>query len=232
MIRHLTPNFDKLRHYFHIMAIKIKELAIYRKVQFKVYKITANFFLIFERTGCMENYVLKPLIERVRNQDMSAFSDLFDGFKRLINYYAAKLSYEDAANELTLFFIELLYSIKLSKFSDDGSDEIRRYIAVSLKNEYIALSMKKAKSCKLENDFYESYGAFSENSLENLVLSDILKLLNANDKKIIIYRYLYGYSIAEIADLMDISRQAVNKRKNNALNILKKAIEKDEAVFL
>ena len=180
----------------------------------------------------MENYVLKPLIERVKNQDMSAFGDLFDEFGRLINFYAAKLSYEDAANELTLFFVELLYSINLSKFRSDGGDDIRRYIAVSIKNEYIALSTKKSKLCKFENDLYENMGAPNDDILENLVLIDMLKSLNAIDKKIILYRYIYGYSIAEIANLMDISRQSVNKRKIRALNVLRRAIENDEALLL
>ncbi len=180
----------------------------------------------------MKNCFLKPLIEKVKNQDMSAFPIIYDQFKGFIYFYSVKLHYEDASQELTLFFIELLYNIKLSKFKSSEQDSIARYIVTSLKNKYITLNEKKIKSLKTDCKLYESKAVFYEDFLQDMLLNDSLNYLSDIDKKIIFYRYVYGYSIAEIADLMAISRQAVNKRKNRALSILREVFTKNEDFIL
>ena len=45
--------------------------------------------------------------------------------------------------------------------------------------------------------------------------------LTALQRKVLVIRYLYGYSDAEIADQLHISRQAVNRAKNRAVAVLK-----------
>ena len=180
----------------------------------------------------MKNYLLKPLVLKVKKQDMSAFPLIFDVFKKLINFYAAKLHYEDAASDLTLFLIELLYTIELSKFEEDESDDLKRYIAVAIKNKYFGLSANRFNKEKYNQDFYEGYDIFYEDFLGRIFLDDSLKSLTDEQKIIIIYRFIYGYSIADIGHITNLSRQTVNKKKNQALKILREEFAKNETVIL
>ena len=180
----------------------------------------------------MKNNLLKPFIKAIKNQDMSVFPLVFDEFKKLILHYAAKLKYEDATSDLTLFFIELLYDIELNKFLTDDSYSIKRYIAVSIKNKYIALSITKRKIKNYETQMLLEYCGYEKEFDKQLAFMFSLKKLNDMQRFVIIYHYVYGYSIAEIGNYLCISRQAVNKTKNKALEILRKELEIDEDDFI
>ena len=168
----------------------------------------------------MENGLLKSLIIKFRNQDMNAFAMIYDEFKRLIYRYSGKLCDDDAVQELTLFLIELLYNIDLTKFKDNGEDGLKRYIAVSIKHKYITVS----KANDNYNNICEAAdicdNSFSD-ILENLSAKEALKCLSPKQRVIIIYKYFYCLSDSEIAKLTGISRQAVNRLKNRALLLLK-----------
>ncbi|MBO5358707.1 MAG: sigma-70 family RNA polymerase sigma factor [Clostridia bacterium] len=179
----------------------------------------------------MQNFLLKSLVKRVKNQDMSAFPLVFDEFKKLISFYAAKLHYEDASSELTLFLIELMYNIRLSKFPDDDGDDLKRYIAVSIKNRYITLLTARAKSQSLCENLLEGCCGCNEELDDRFCFAQGMEQLNKMQKIIVIYHFIYGYSIAEIAARFNISRQAVNKTKNQALAILREALQNYEAYF-
>ncbi len=180
----------------------------------------------------MQNSLLKPLIERIKNQDMTAFPLVFDEFKKLITFYGTKLKYEDAASDLTLFFIELLYEINIAKFPSNDGEDIHRYIATSIKNRFISLSVVRANICKQENSFIEECYGCSECFDDRFWFSQGISRLNDAQQMVIIHHFVYGYSIAEIATRLNISRQAVNKTKNQALEILREALINDENFFV
>ncbi len=169
----------------------------------------------------MVNSLLLPLIKKFREQDMSAFTIIYDEFKKLIYLYSGRLSDDDAVQDLTLFLIELLYSINLSMFNCDSTDTLKRYIAVSIKNKYIALSKEKQKYLYFSVGLCDNLLANSESVLEAIDICEALKLLTHRQRLIIIYRYIYCYSDAEISSLLSISRQAVNRLKNRAIETLK-----------
>lgn len=169
----------------------------------------------------MCNRCLKPIIEKFKKQDMTVFEPLYDVFKRLIMFYSKKLYYDDAAADLTLFFIELLYQMDLSKFGMDDSFTIKKYIAVSIKNHYIALSMNKDRYCKVSNKLYDNLDGYLPNFEERFSLLESINVLSEKQKMIVIYKYIYGYSDFEIAVLLGVSRQAVNRLKNRALVCLR-----------
>lgn len=172
----------------------------------------------------MQNYLLKPLISKIKEQDMSVFFQVYEEFRRLIDFFGNKLGYEDAKSELTLFFIELLYSIKLTKFPTDDGDELHKYIAVSIKNKYISLSIAKQRDVKFENHFFEECYGITDSFDESMCISQGIRGLNDAQRLIFFYHFIYGFSIIEIADKLKISRQAVNKTKNQVLEILREAI--------
>lgn len=61
------------------------------------------------------------------------------------------------------------------------------------------------------------------NELESEIeLLDMFKVLSEKEAYIIKLIYVYYLSVTEVAEYMNISRQAVNKTKNRALNKIKK----------
>lgn len=109
--------------------------------------------------------------------------------------------------------------MELSLFHDDEGDNIKRYLAVSVRNKYIALSKRK----QINENFLVCESDLTVNDVYDAIfIKEMLEVLSLKQRKIIMYKYIYGYSDAEIADALGVSRQAVNRLKNRAFDILKK----------
>lgn len=223
---YITPNFDNIFKYL----IKI---VFTRKIG-NSFLQNARQFLANGLKGLfkMQNCLLKPLILKIKEQDMAAFPLIFDEFKKLINFYGAKLGYEDAASELTLFLIELLYEINIARFPSNSDEDIHKYIAASIKNKYIALSRAKLKNTIFENELWEDCCGYTEDFDCRFCFTQGVSCLNSVQRKIIIYHYVYGYSIAEIAKLLGVTRQAVNRSKNQALVVLRRELCMGEDMYI
>ncbi|MBE6750272.1 MAG: sigma-70 family RNA polymerase sigma factor [Ruminococcaceae bacterium] len=174
----------------------------------------------------MDNRHLKSLILSFRKQDMCAFSEIYENFKKLINHYALKLNTEDALPELTLFLIELLYDIELDRFAEYSSDSIARYISVSLRNKYISISRENQKYRSFCSELYENEVFYKDNLFENFFVADALCRLSHKQKLVIVYKYIYNYSDTELAFMLGTTRQSINRIKNRALSTLKNFYEK------
>ncbi len=170
----------------------------------------------------MSNKVFKPLIERFRNQDMEAFALIYEAFRRLINLYASKIRYEDGVSELTLFLIEVLYGLDLSRFKSDDSFGIQKYIAVSLRNKYISLSMKSSQYEQYCLPLFADVIGKRDKTDEMILASQALSYLEPKLREVLIYKYIYGYSDAELSKKYGVSRQSVNKMKIKALAKLRR----------
>ena len=172
----------------------------------------------------MQNVQLISLIKKFKNHDMSAFAEIYCEFENLMHYYAHRCGGEDAFQEFTVFLLELLYKINLENFRTSTNDTLKRYIAVSIKNKYISLlrenQNKEDDFLKFENCFYEI-----SDSLEREILKEALSTLSKKQRAIIIYKYIYNYGDVEIANCLDISRQAVNRLKNRAIDNLREYYE-------
>lgn len=169
----------------------------------------------------MCNSELKKLIKKYKSQDMTAFSPIYEEFKRFILLYSRRLGYEDATQELTIFLIELLYDMNISKFPSDSSDGLTRYIAVAIRNKYIALSKTNEKYSLMCAELYESEVFYCDSTEERICVEEALKGLTHRQRLIIIYKYILNYSDSEISLLLGISRQAVNRIKNRAFVTLR-----------
>jgi RNA polymerase sigma factor (sigma-70 family) len=168
---------------------------------------------------------MKTLIEKFKSGDTEVYSLIYSEFEKLIGLYASRLKYEDAVSELTLFLIELLFSIDLSKFDDGMGFWIKRYIAVSIKNRYIALSIKNSKYQSFNMSIFDNSGSYLKSMDEKIILIDGFDRLSQKQRQVLVYMYIYGYSICEISKIFGISRQAVNDIKNRALINLKKFLK-------
>ncbi len=168
----------------------------------------------------MCNSKLIPLIKKFKSQDMSVFEAIYGEFAKLINFYASHIATEDANSELTLFLIELLYAVDLSRFKNDCNEGLKKYIAVCIRNEYISISKSKEKLERFTYELFENYAGYTENQEDKIAVEQVFKYLTEKQRKVLVYRYKYGYSDVEIANILNIKRQAVNQLKNRAFEII------------
>ncbi len=169
----------------------------------------------------MKNNTLLNQIEKFRFGDMESFLNIHNEFKGLIEFYSFKTGEEDTIQELTVFLLELLYDIDIKKFNYDLSDDLHRYIAVCLRNKYIDLSKKEQKYRNVIKDLCKKDCFYAEVGFDSVFIKDLIKLLPLKQAVVIVYRYIYGYSDTEIADLLGVKRQAVFNMRKRALENLK-----------
>ena len=167
----------------------------------------------------MCNLTLYPLIKTYQAGDMSVFELIHNEFKNMNMYYSIRLRYDDALQELNVFLVELLYNIPLYKFSQDSSISLNSYIAVAIKNKYIALSRAKQEERFVELDENLLYD--SPRYEENIILEAALSNLSEKQRTVIYEKYIYGYSDCEISESLRISRQAVNRLINRGIALLR-----------
>lgn len=163
--------------------------------------------------------LLKKLVEDFKGGDMSAFPQIYAEFEKLIYHYSRKLESEDAHQELTVFLIELLYKVNLST-----GKEIKKYIAVCLRNKYIQLSEQNSLRINLIEKVAINCDTYCNFNEDAVLLKELISLLPLKQREVVIYKYMYDYSDVEISKIMGISRQAVNRLKNRALCSLREYI--------
>lgn len=174
--------------------------------------------------------MITALIDRLPDDD--AALQLLEMFDKLLRKYARLLGTEDAYEELRLFFFELLEKLKRKRLCSDSDGYAVSYISKSVKNQYIALS--KARNSRREDtlsDMSEKQMAFVEQIAATDDSVDISSFFPSENKlsereRIILQQFFVNeYSIEEISQQLNISRQAVNQAKNRALNKIRRALE-------
>lgn len=168
------------------------------------------------------NTELYSIIQAAKNGSDQDKLAVIEQFMPLIKKYAYKLAYEDAKEDLILFFLELIPKIPNSLENDR---QITAYIAKSVYLQYIKLSKR---TCTVTTkEVYEEEilktvpDKVNGNYEEGVVLKLLQGELTEHMREILYLHYFVGYSIQEIAEYFHISRQAVNKTKNAALRRLK-----------
>jgi len=169
----------------------------------------------------MENSYLYSLIEKAQLHDMASFAVIFSDFEKLIYFYSRRLGGEDQFQELSLFLLELIYSIELSRFPKNNGRDIEKYIVASIRNKYIFIS-KRQERLKKENLPILSDSTMEDSDWVSLdALKEALNRLPNKQRETVLLKYIYGYSDVEIANHFCVTRQSVNRIKNRALQNLR-----------
>lgn len=119
--------------------------------------------------------------------------------------------------------LEYINTVNLDKFKNRKDQEIDSYMYKVFKNKYIntlrQVINKNIETTILETDLicYDCH-----QNLEKEYIFGFLKNLNSIQKKIIIGKYVYGYTDIEMAALLKVSRQTIYKHKKKALMLIKK----------
>ena len=169
---------------------------------------------------------------RLADTNDSAVLNLSALFNPLLEKYAYKLSYEDAYNDLLLFFIELIKKLSRNPLRKQEDKYYLSYIKNSIKNKYIELLKHHQRTLNdIVPDIIEDDDGNQTDIIDNLnsvyddysmiLLDDIKAILTNNEYEIIKMIFYQNYSIKEISEIKGISRQCINQYKLRALKKLK-----------
>lgn len=157
----------------------------------------------------------------------SAELEMLQRFERLLRKHARNLNYEDAYNELVVFFLELLLSESIKELIGKNDAIIVSYITKAVRNEYIRLSKLAKPKYKLYSELGDKEVFIVESRLtydEREPLSWIIdcKELTGWEKEVLTMLFEREISIKEISKLTGRSRQAINQAKLKALAKLRR----------
>lgn len=155
--------------------------------------------------------------------DKESITILYNKFKHTLCNYGRKLNYETAETDLVIHFLEFIKKTHWENLNSKCDGVITSYTNKFFYNTYLNLLIaKKPNKASVylddEKSFIHDVPVYDDKSLVKSVYFSSLTNLQ---KKIIIYKYIYGYSEQEIAKKLNISRQAVNRAKNRGLKIIK-----------
>ena len=127
--------------------------------------------------------------------------------------------------------IEQTKSLLTQKFNKEPSlEDISNYLEIDLNtivdcinNSKKILSLDSEIDLSNESNLYTVIGE-SPNYLDNILLNDAIEYLNDIEKKVIDYKYFYGYSQQEIADMLGINQVKVSRIETSSKNKIKKYI--------
>ncbi|ARC83154.1 RNA polymerase sigma factor, sigma-70 family protein [Clostridium argentinense CDC 2741] len=170
------------------------------------------------------NDSLYELLKKCKTKDPKYILEMINRFSPLIKKYSYLLNYDDAEQDLIVKLIEIVYKLPLNQIPIGYPDKyIASYLHYSLKNEYIQLSKKQSILLKQSLDLDTCKNPITSQELYNYVfVKDLLNQVTELQRKILILKFIKNYSETEIASILKISRQSVNRAKNRALATLKK----------
>jgi len=163
---------------------------------------------------------LVNLIMRAKNKNTNALAELLIRFEPLIINYSSKLynmEFEDAKQELTILLIQCIHSIKRC----DNDNECLAYIKVYIYHGFCKIYQEKKRK-------YIEEVIFDEELANDLLNNDIndcttkidleISLKNYSERiRKIIYLVYFGYSDKEIAMMLSLSRQYINRIKKEVI---------------
>jgi RNA polymerase sigma factor (sigma-70 family) len=170
------------------------------------------------------NDSLYETIEEAQHGDKEKLEIMINRFMRMINKFSRKLTYEEAKTDLIICFIETIQTLDLKKFDLYNEGAVVKYIHTIMKNKHIDLFRKYVQGRKetLEMNVEIEADKDTFTAEEKIFIEDLFNKLTNTQKMVLKARFIEGYSDAEIAQKMHITRQAVNKTKKRALNNLRK----------
>ena len=91
---------------------------------------------------------------------------------------------------------------------------------MSIGHKFVAIS-KEHKKIQIFVTVTERDMGYTPDLCQEEILRETLSVLTPRQRDVILYKYIYRYSDTEIAEILDISRQAVNQIKNRSTEILR-----------
>lgn len=155
-----------------------------------------------------------------QEHDADAVEALIEKFLPAIRKYANMLGYDGAESDLIIFFIEQVYRLKLAKIKSFHEGQAVNYIARMIRNA--AIDIYRKRCLRVQEVCLTSIHDRADDKLpDKQLVKELIGELNERQRQVIIGKYFYGYSDKEIGDALGVSRQAINRMHNRALNIMR-----------
>lgn len=156
------------------------------------------------------------------DEDKSLFETVYIKHRNVMMLEARKYLDEKLAEDAVhSAFIKIANNIRCIQEPD--SDKTRCFVIIVVRNTALDMARKLKRETSLQD------GVCKEDSAEPCADSPLEKLSKVF-RDILVLRYQYGYTVAEIAKLLGISRDAVYKRIERAKAELEKSLKEEETL--
>ena len=168
----------------------------------------------------MTNKELTTYIRHLQNGQMEFFDIVYHETKKLVYYtiYAIlkepNIS-EDIMQETYLKMLEKIHSFKKSISVKSWLTTIARNLSL---NEY---NKRKKEQLTDHQEQEVVFGSYMSNSMNELLVRDILELLKPDERDIIIYHIVSDLTFKEIAKILNMPQGTVTWKYSEAMKKLK-----------
>lgn len=149
--------------------------------------------------------------------DKNKFTELFQRYNKLLYYFAMDIlhNHADAEDAVQVTYIKIFHN--LDKIEETNERKTVNYIVTILKNVAFNIYNKNKEFANhMKNDTNELFIQSSNQlSFENLHFENFKTIIESLDEKYqipLLLMYVYGFSIIEIAEIMDISESNAGTR--------------------
>lgn len=170
---------------------------------------------------------LKTLIQSYQNEEIE-FTEIINYFSKTVNILSSQFKVNNSKWDINSYLWEVSKKINVNNFNCDRA--LYSYIYKSLFTYCLSL-LNNSKKIKI---IYNSEVTDLSLDLLNyedcyeidspIIFDNLVSVLSRTQKEIVTLRYKYCFSDSEIAEQLNISRQAVYKSRKNALNRLTKCL--------
>lgn len=156
---------------------------------------------------------LYEILKRAKSGDKESLEYLIFKFDPIINSISRKLNMDCAKTDMVIFFIKLIKGMKIENIQNLSDGALVKYIEIALRRKYIKMN-KKYSIIEVElNDVFTSHHDEYTEIEFKIFLDEIenKKVINKKQNYVLLKKYFNLNTDQEIADELEISRQAVNK---------------------
>lgn len=173
------------------------------------------------------------LIRNTQEHDRDSMEKMLEKFAPLLRWASYHLNREDAYEDFSAWFLEMLFSVDLLRLRNTSDAGLVTYIKNAVHHQLIAFRKEDHK--RVCTSSIEDLSNFDAERFErinstndfycDLFLQDLKSHLTGLEYRVIFSVYVEGKKPAELAKELQVSRQAVNEVKLNALRKLKRFIQ-------
>lgn len=163
-------------------------------------------------------------LDAARNNP-NAVEKLVKRLQPMITRSANIAGYEGGESDLIIFLLESLRKMNVEKMSQYHEGQIVQLFRNMLYHKAIDLYRKNIRKKSVEFTNNEIELIDKENPFSDIFFYDMISNLRPKQKQVVIGKIIFGLSDVQIGELLQISRQSVNRLYNRAIEELRKEVE-------
>lgn len=161
-------------------------------------------------------------------EEKQGFELLYETYRKLMHWVANGILHDDYLAEDAVHEAFMRIIKNFHKINEISCPETKSFVVIIVRNVALSMRDKKQPEEDLPEEITEISFRFDETVDEicrKEILDTILSISDTLKEVLLLYGY-YGYSIGEIARLLDITEAAAYKRLQRARAVLAEKIER------